>query len=193
MLGGGNVAAVQRADGAWEILQFANAELVGDRIYRLSRLLRGQPGGEWAMSDPLPSGAAFVVLDEHVVPVARGLDALDRPLQLRIVAASRDHGDPASVSLDVTPKATALRPPAPVHLRARRTGSGITFTWIRRTRFDGDGWVVEVPLNEVREEYSLDILSGSDAPSSRWSQQRSTPPRTNSPISARLNRASRSA
>jgi hypothetical protein len=41
LLGGANVAAVQRADGAWEVLQFANAELVGDRTYELSRFLRG--------------------------------------------------------------------------------------------------------------------------------------------------------
>ncbi len=46
----------------------------------LSRLLRGQGGTEWAIADPLPAGAAFVLLDEHVVPVARGLEMLGRPL-----------------------------------------------------------------------------------------------------------------
>ena len=66
----------------------------------LSRLLRGQAGSEWAMGDPLPAGAPFVLLDEHVVPIARGLDALGRPMQLRVVAADRDHGDPAAVALD---------------------------------------------------------------------------------------------
>ena len=58
-----NAAAVQRPDGAWEVLQFANAELVGERTYRLSRFLRGQAGSEWAMGDPLPAGAPFVLLD----------------------------------------------------------------------------------------------------------------------------------
>ena len=61
--GGANAAAVQRADGAWEVLQFANAELVGERTYELSRLVRGQAGSEWAMADPLPAGAPFVLLD----------------------------------------------------------------------------------------------------------------------------------
>ncbi len=37
-------------------------------------------------------------LDEHVVPVARGLEMLARPLSLRVVAADRDHGDPAAVT-----------------------------------------------------------------------------------------------
>jgi hypothetical protein len=173
VLGGGNAAAVQRPDGAWEVLQFANATLVGERTYELSRLLRGQAGSEWAMAAPLPAGAPFVLLDEHVVPIATGLDLLERPMQFRIVAADRDHGDPAAVALTATPGATALKPLAPVHLRARRTGAGVTFTFVRRTRRDGDGWSVEVPLGEEREAYELDVLSGttvkrtlvSDAPS----------------------------
>ena len=34
------------------------------------------------------------------------------------------------------------------------------FSWIRRTRIDGDGWAGEVPLGEDSERYALDILSG---------------------------------
>ena len=58
VLNGANAAAVQRPDGAWEVLQFANAELVGERTYELSRLLRGQMGSEWAMDEPLAGGRA---------------------------------------------------------------------------------------------------------------------------------------
>jgi hypothetical protein len=162
VFGGVNAAAVQRADGAWEIIQFANAELVGDKTYRLTRLLRGQAGSEWAMVDPLAAGAPFVVLDQNIVPVARGLDALGRTLQLRIVAADRNHGDPLAVALSATPQATALRPLSPVQLRAARTGSGVSVSWIRRTRRDGDSWdASDVPLGEDREAYETDILSGS--------------------------------
>ena len=50
LFAGANAAAVQRADGAWEVMQFANAELVGESTYLLSRLLRGQAGSEWAMA-----------------------------------------------------------------------------------------------------------------------------------------------
>src|SRR3954465_1585026 len=46
VLTGANAAAVQRTDGAWEILQFANAVLTADRTYELSRLLRGELGTE---------------------------------------------------------------------------------------------------------------------------------------------------
>ena len=157
---GANAAAVQRPDGAWEVFQFANAELVADRTYTLSRLLRGQAGTEWAMAAPLPARAPFVLLDQHIVAVASGVDALERTLQLRIVAAGRDHADPTAIALPLTPRSTALRPLAPVHLKAARAAGGVTFSWVRRTRVDGDNWVGEVPLGEDSERYVLDILSG---------------------------------
>jgi hypothetical protein len=161
LLGGANLAALQRPDGACEIIQFARAELVGDGIYEISRLLRGQGGTEWAMDDPLPSAAGFVLLDEHVVPVARGLDMLGRPLSLRIVAAERDHGDAAAVAIETEPQGVSLRPYAPVHLRATRGEFGVVLSWIRRTRFDGDSWEAEeVPLGEAVERYEIDILEG---------------------------------
>jgi hypothetical protein len=162
VFGGANAAAVQRTDGAWEVLQFAEAELVAPKTYRLSRLLRGQAGSEWAMGAPLPAGASFVLLDRNLVAIASGADALDRTLDLRIVAASRDHADPSALARSVTPAATALKPLAPVHVKARRDSSGVSFTWIRRTRIGGDSWTGEVPLGEDSEQYALDILSGSD-------------------------------
>jgi hypothetical protein len=122
---------------------------------------RGQAVSEWAIGDPLPAGAPFVLLDEHVIAIARGLDALGRTLQLRIIAADVDHGDPAAVEIEVTPQATALRPLSPVHLRAVRNGAGVTFSWIRRTRRDGDSWAaIDVPLGEDIEAYELDVLDG---------------------------------
>ncbi|HEU4662160.1 MAG TPA: glycoside hydrolase/phage tail family protein [Pseudolabrys sp.] len=160
VLSGANAAALQRADGAWEIIQFVNAELVGERTYMVSRLLRGQLGSEWAMGAPLAAGSPFVLLDANLVPTASGADALERPLQLRIVAANRDIADASAVALEATPQATALRPLAPVHVSARRGDDGVTFSWIRRARFDGDSWVGEVPLCEASEEYNVDILSG---------------------------------
>ena len=161
LFGGANAAAIQRADGGWEIVQFANAELVADRTYLLSRLLRGQAGSEWAIGAHLPAGASFVLIDQHLVTIARGQDALERSLQLRVVMAGRDHGDLTALALSATPHATALKPLMPVHLRATRGGSGVTISWIRRTRVDGDTWVGEVPLGEDGEQYAIDILSGS--------------------------------
>jgi hypothetical protein len=161
VLNGANAAAVQRSDGAWEVLQFANAELTGDRTYTLSNFLRGQMGSEWAMGAPLPAGAPFVLLDARVIRIARGIDMIGRTVTLRVVSADRDHGDPAAVSLSVTPARTALQPLAPVHLTAARGGSGVTFSWHRRKRgVMPASWDVDVPLGEESEAYELEILSG---------------------------------
>lgn len=113
------------------------------------------------MSAALPAGSPFVLLDPHVLTVASGFDALERALQLRVVAANRDHGDASALALAVTPHSTALRPLTPVHLSARRDGSGVTFAWVRRARFDADNWAGEIPLGEDSEQYAVDILSGS--------------------------------
>ena len=160
LLGGANAAALQRADGAWEVMQFGNADLVAERTYLLSRLLRGQAGSEWAMGSPLAAGAPFVLLDQHLVAIATGLDTLERSLALRVVAAGRDHGDPAALTLTATPHATALKPLTPVHVKAVRGAGGVLFSWIRRTRSEGDTWVGEVPLGEDSEQYAVDILAG---------------------------------
>jgi hypothetical protein len=192
VLGGANAAAVQRGDGAWEILQFAQAELTGEKTYALSRLIRGQLGSEWAMGAPLAAGSPFVLLDNSLVPVARGADALARPLQLRLIVSGRDYSDPATRALDVTPGATALMPLSPVHLKARRGGAGVTLSWVRRSRRDADGWNVEVSLGEDDERYDIEIL---DAPMSggRCHRQRRRcfmPPPTSWLISARYSRRS---
>jgi hypothetical protein len=161
LFGGANLAALQRPDGVCEVIQFATAELVGDDTYDLSRLLRGQGGSEGAMADPLAAGAAFVLLDEPLVPVARGLEILGRPHSLRIVAESHDHGDPVAVAVELTPSAVTLRPYAPVHLRAQRGVDGVMLSFVRRTRLDGDSWeALEVPLGEASECYEIDILDG---------------------------------
>jgi hypothetical protein len=115
------------------------------------------------MGDPTLAGAPFVLLDQRIVPVARGLSALGRSMTLRVVAASRDHGDPTAVELSVTPKPTALRPLSPGHLRARRTPDGPILSWIRRTRLNAHSpRILELPLGEEREAYAVDVLSGGD-------------------------------
>jgi GTA TIM-barrel-like domain/Putative phage tail protein len=163
VLAGANAAAVVQPDGSAEVIQFARAELVGERTYAISRLLRGQAGSEWAMGRPLAAGARFVILDENVTTLAHGIGLLSRTMQLRVVAADRSHGDPTAVACVATPQATALRPLAPVHLRARRGAGGVTLSWIRRTRRDGDSWAtLDQPLGEDGEAYAIDILSGAN-------------------------------
>jgi hypothetical protein len=161
VLSGTNAAAVQRPDGAWEILQYANAVLTGERTYELSRLLRGELGSEAAIGTPLPAGAPFIVLDPHVIPIARGLDTIGRRMRFRIVAANRDHGDPSAVEIELRPSPLAFQPLSVVHLKARRETGGVRFTWRARKRgLAGVTFGARPDPGEVSEAYELEILSG---------------------------------
>jgi hypothetical protein len=164
VFGGGNAAAVKTIGGAWEVLQFANAELIGARRYRLTRLLRGQCGSELAMAAGAASGADFVLLDRAVARLPVSADKLGLPLRHRFGPARDDHAAPTFVELAITAEGRGLLPFAPAHLTADRSSAGhLTFSWIRRTRFGGTGWeIAEVPLNEGAEAYRLKILDGVD-------------------------------
>jgi hypothetical protein len=165
VLAGSNAAAVKTNGGRWEVLQFAEAELIGTRHYRLTQLLRGQLGTEQAMQTGADAGADFVLLDQAVVTLPQRGDELGLPLSYRIGPARDDHAAPSFAELTVTAEGVGLMPFAPVHLRARRdAGTGdLNLRWTRRTRFGGVGWgLVDVPLNEASEAYRLEILDGGD-------------------------------
>jgi hypothetical protein len=161
---GANMAAVGSMDGGWEVIQFRTAELVGDRRYRLTGLLRGLGGSERFAASGHSSGADFVLLDGSVqrLPIAR--DQTGRPMTLRIGDATAGLGDPELAELTMTAAAIGLMPLSPVHLKAHRdTASGdIQIGWTRRTRLDGDDFDArEVPLGETSELYEVEIRAGS--------------------------------
>jgi hypothetical protein len=162
VLSGGNAAAVKTVGGAWEVLQFASAELTGERRYRLSRLLRGQCGSELAMAAGAAIGADFVVLDRAVGRLPVTNDKLGLPLRYRFGPARDDHAAPTFVEMTIAAEGRGLKPFAPSQLDAKVFSSGhIALSWIRRTRFGGVGWEqLEVPLNEASESYRLKILDG---------------------------------
>lgn len=158
VLNGANMLAVQTATG-WEIVQFANADLIGERTYRLTRLLRGRFGTDartdGQRGDALVPEAIVVLLDEAVTAFDPGLDAVGRPFDVRIgVDAAAEN----SLRARVVPGAEGARPFAPVHVKARRVTGGIELSWIRRARRGGDSWFLrEVPLSEPSERYAVEI------------------------------------
>jgi hypothetical protein len=102
-----------------------------------------------------------VRLDEAVAPLTDALSDIGVARRYRIGPADRDHADPSYVEIATTAGGDALRPPAPVHVRARREVAGVRITFIRRARRDADAWEpVEVPLGEDSERYEVDILNG---------------------------------
>ena len=162
VLDGANALVLFAAGREPEIVQYTEAELVDADTYRLSGLLRGAAGTEAAGTVTWPEGSRLVRLDGAVVAVANGLSELGRVYAYRVGSVRGDHGDEDVTEVSATVGAAALRPLAPVHVRAARTGAGVTIGFVRRTRLDGDSWEpVEVPLGESVEAYRVEILNGS--------------------------------
>lgn len=166
VLAGANPLAVLAPDGGIEIVQFAQAQLVGPRRYALTMLLRGQQGTEAAALTPTPAGSRAVLVDDALPPLPLTLDEIGLAFTHALVPAGQPLDSPARTDIDHTAGARGLMPFAPVHARAERLSGGeARFTWIRRTRIGGDGWREgEVPLGEEREAYLAELLDGGDLP-----------------------------
>lgn len=160
-LEGGNALALIGPDGESEVILYREAQLVGTRRYRLTNLLRGLGGSEAASTRLLAAGAQVIVLDDALVDLGIGSEALGQARNFTVLPAGRDLGDAAGVAVSAVLGGKALVPLAPVHAKARREAGGLRLSFIRRTRLGGDNWdAFEVPLNEAREDYRLEILSG---------------------------------
>ncbi|WP_116084104.1 glycoside hydrolase/phage tail family protein [Tropicimonas sp. IMCC34011] len=162
VLGGANALAIgSGAPGAWEIVQFAEAVLVGAETWELSRRLRGQAGTDAVMPAEWPAGSLVVLLDGTPEQIPAALSARGLARHYRIGPASLPMSDAAYVHRVESFDGTGLRPYAPAHLRARAMPDGdIEIGWIRRTRIGGDSWQgEEVPLGEETERYRLRVLA----------------------------------
>jgi hypothetical protein len=157
VLSGSNRLAVETNAGGWEVIGFAQAELVAPGRYRLTQLLRGLEGTEVGAA---AAGKAVMVLDARAVALPVGPSWLGEVRDFRVYAGASDI---EGAELAVTTAVTPALPLAPVHLRATRAGSGdIGLHWVRRSRADGDGWgVAESALEHVPERYRLAIFDGS--------------------------------
>ena len=162
---GANAIAVKNgANGQWEIIQFAEAELLAPDKYKLTKLLRGQQGTESGMANPVPAEARVVFLDvSTLTPLNIDVGQIGQTLSLLAGPATLDPGDESYASSSITPAGVGLRPWSVSHVAgARAAGSNdVTFSWARRTRFGGDAFdPPDVPLNEQNESYDLEIMNG---------------------------------
>ena len=150
---GANRAAVGN-----EVVQFAEAEPLGDGRWKLKGLWRGRAGTEGAIAGHL-AGERFVLLDGSgtmLDPVAVG----DTPEAL---IAAIGIADAAAVISPIALRGIGGRPLAPVHSRMLRdAANAVVLGWTRRAR-GGWSWPdgVELPLNEQSEAYV--VTFGSDA------------------------------
>jgi hypothetical protein len=153
LLGGANLAAVGS-----ELVQFGVAEQIGPKTFRLSRLLRGRRGSEWAAAHP--PGERFVLLTEETLT---GVDVPPAALGNEARLTAKGLGDDlAGVAATAIVTGEGLRPPSPVHLRVeRQQGGDLLINWVRRSR-NGWAWMsgADTPLGEEREAYRVALTTG---------------------------------
>jgi hypothetical protein len=145
-----------------ELVQYRDATLIATGIYKLTGLLRGRRGTEWAMLDHT-AGERFVALGTTGMRFLP-LQVSDLNRERYYKAASAGQQLSAADEQAVTPVAINLEPFSPVGLAANRDDPAMTLlTWIRRTRLStrvgGDNPPV-IPLGEATEEYLLEIFDG---------------------------------
>jgi hypothetical protein len=159
VLNGANLLAI--GDGTaegWELLQFAQADLVGPDTWALSDRLRGQLGSDGTAPEVWPAGSFVVALDGTPAQIPLSSAQRGAARHFRIGPAQRTYDDPSYVHRVETFAGIGLRPYSPCHLRARESGGDLDIGWTRRSRIDADGWDgPDVPLGEEAEQYLLRI------------------------------------
>jgi hypothetical protein len=134
-----------------EVLQFGQATPLGNGRFRLSHLLRGRGGTEWACGTHA-EGETFCLLQLGTLQaVALPTWALGATMTARTAAAS------TSLAFN----GESVRPVSPVDLTAEIQDSGdLLIGWVRRSR-QGFSWVDEIdaPLGETSEQYRI-VLTG---------------------------------
>lgn len=150
------------ADGRWEVIQFADAvaegiDSGGNVIYRLSTLLRGRQGTEWAIGSSQVGDrlALCITTNRLTMEVAR----IGIPRLFKAVSFGRT--TESGPTQTFTPRGVALKPYAPTLPEGQRDGSSnLDIYAVRRTRIGAEwGDSDYVPLNEDVEAYEIDILS----------------------------------
>jgi len=147
LLAGANLISVDS-----ELMQFGRAEYLGERRYRLSRLLRGRFGSKCQCEHS--AGTQFVLLaPDRMATLTIPIDMAGAPVSLRAF----DFNDGEAAVSGVF-QAKALRPWAPVHLSSERRHGDFVLHWIRRSRLTS-AWLdhVDVPLGELKEVYRVQL------------------------------------
>jgi hypothetical protein len=144
-----------------EMVRFMTAELLstGPNVYKLTRLLRGQAGTEWAQGSHAANEVCVLLRPQGLRRVATAVGDIGAARSLKGVTRGQALADVAAQAFTNT--GVSSRPLSPVDLRAVRTPEAIVMSWKRRTRFGaavtGVGGI-SAPLGEAVESYRVEIM-----------------------------------
>lgn len=147
-----------------EVLQFMTATQLGGYVnrWRLSNLLRGRRGSEYASLAGTTSMSRFALLNSAVAFLEKSLVDRNIATSFKAVTAGFSLQDTASTSF--TWDCQVLKPLSVVEIAGSRDGSNnLTITWMRRSRIGHDvpyDEGADPPLGEETERYEVDIMSG---------------------------------
>jgi hypothetical protein len=142
-----------------EIIQAVDCTEISAGVWKLTRLLRGLRGTEWAMVDHVASERAVWLRSSGMrrLPMSNSLLGLTR--YYKTFSNNRSAADYDGEAF--TNMAIGLKPFSPTTARGARDLSGnLTITWQRRTRLScryGGAMGVSIPLGENTELYEIDI------------------------------------
>ena len=137
-----------------ELIQFGRAEEIAPDIFRISRLLRGRRGTEWAAGTHR-AGEIFCFINQNIQPIETPPGAVGTAL----IATAHGIGDTAPLpEAQRILSGEAMRPPSPCHLTLWSESGGLRAEWIRRSHRGWD-WLDEVgvPEDPFAELYRVTI------------------------------------
>lgn len=160
MLNGANVGMLGE-----EVLQWQTAvqpdPVNAPRRWRLSRLLRGRRGSEYATGTHV-ADERFVVLDSAIQPITLPLSERGIARNYKGVTSGQSVASApfASFAWD----ATNLKPLSVVFVEGNRDGAdNLTITWVRRSRIGQEtpyDTGADPPLGEEFERYEIEVMNG---------------------------------
>jgi hypothetical protein len=151
-----------------ELIQFGDAVPLGQGRFRLTRLLRGRRGTEWAMASH-SSDESFVLLDSSRI---QRVPLSAEQLGAELCVTANGLADAAAEPVRAVVQGEAMQPPSPVRLTVNWTPEGnLECAWVRRSS-RGWSWLdnVDAPLGCSTELYRA-TLAGTAAIVERTSSE----------------------
>ena len=136
-----------------------HAELIGVNRYKISGVLRGQAGSDYAMVASLDAGARCVLVDRELGALPLQETDLANGLNLRYGPASMARDSYAWQSQNYNPRYSGARCLSPVHIRSVELANhDIRMTWIRRSREGTEDFeAFATPLDQPFEAYQIQL------------------------------------